>query len=167
MLELQGLVAAYSRYRVARKALLEAMGCSSNRDPLTEFSERLVAILTDGRLAASRVQKAWDVEAPGEKYIQVKYLANTESTWVNEHHIVFPDKKVGLYAIVIFQDLNPESVVMFSRDQLPEVCAELGKRHGNTETTLQFTRRNYETILANQEVFEKLGVRVWTISPLA
>lgn len=67
---------AFDAYARARQKLLETIGVSgSNRDPLAEFSERLVAALLGGELATNRVQRGWDVLADG-RHVQVKYLAN-------------------------------------------------------------------------------------------
>ena len=54
----QGLRIALEHYARGRAELLEAIGVTgSNRDPLAEFSERLVAALLDGELASNRVQR--------------------------------------------------------------------------------------------------------------
>lgn len=52
-----------NRYVEARNALLEELQLKgkSNRDPLSEFSEWLVAVLVKGNSAENRVQKGWDV----------------------------------------------------------------------------------------------------------
>jgi hypothetical protein len=71
------LVSAIERYRTARLAFLNVLGVAiSNRDPLAEFSERLVAALPGGSVADSRTQKGYDVVAPQGERIQVKFLAN-------------------------------------------------------------------------------------------
>jgi hypothetical protein len=98
---------AFERYARGRADLLQAIGVTgSNRDPLAEFSERLVAALLDGELASNRVQRGWDVMAGGRR-VQVKYLANaSDEVWVNEHHIqVTAD--MDDYAIVFFEALLP------------------------------------------------------------
>lgn len=84
------LLRALGEYRNARKNFLETLGCqSSNRDPLSEFAERIVHAILGGELASSRTQKGYAlVTAAGEK-IQVKYLANSGDVWVNEHEIRF------------------------------------------------------------------------------
>jgi hypothetical protein len=62
------LRAAFERYARGRAELLEAIGVSgSNRDPLAEFSERLVAALLEGDVATNRVQRGWDVMAAGRR----------------------------------------------------------------------------------------------------
>jgi hypothetical protein len=49
-------LAALTAYRPARQTSLARIGVpASNRDPLAEFSERLVHALMDGTLASSRV----------------------------------------------------------------------------------------------------------------
>jgi hypothetical protein len=98
---------AFARYAQGRAELLEALGIeSSNRDPLAEFSERIVAALLGGELASNRVQRGWDVMADGH-HVQVKYLANPgNEVWVNEHHIVVT-ADMDDYAIVFFEALLP------------------------------------------------------------
>jgi hypothetical protein len=58
MPDLSRVQAAYQRYMEARNALLDELQLKrrSNRDPLSEFSEWLVAALVDGTLADSPVQ---------------------------------------------------------------------------------------------------------------
>lgn len=48
----------------------------SNRDPLSEFPEQLVAALSEGLTATNQVQTAWDVTDGDGSLVQVKYLAN-------------------------------------------------------------------------------------------
>lgn len=130
---------------------------------MAEFAERLVEGLVSGTHAPSRVQKDWDIEGPDGEKIQVKYLANTGSsagTWVNEHPLVAP-VQADSYALVVYEDLKPVAVVKFTLSRLAEVCARLGKRHGQQDKTLQLTRLNYLTFIENREEFENLGVRVW------
>lgn len=80
------LLAALNAYRIARQALLIRLGLpSSNRDPLAEFSEHLVAALTGGTLATSRVQARYDLVLGDSTTVQVRYLANPAGPWVNEH----------------------------------------------------------------------------------
>lgn len=84
------LLAALALYRAARKSLLATIGVdASNRDPLAEFAEQLVAALFDGTLAPNRVQANWDVRAGEVSLVQVKYLSNPLGTgaWVNEHRV--------------------------------------------------------------------------------
>jgi hypothetical protein len=61
MPDLSRVFAVYQRYIDARNALLDELKLKrlSNRDPLAEFSEWLVAALVDGVLADSPVQKGW------------------------------------------------------------------------------------------------------------
>ena len=59
--------------------ILDVLGIpTSNRDPLAEFSERLVAALLSGALAPNRVQAGYDVTLPVGGTVQVKYLADPE-----------------------------------------------------------------------------------------
>ena len=158
----QELRDAFERYARGRAELLEAIGVtSSNRDPLAEFSERLIAALLGGSLATNRVQPGWDVQA-GERQVQVKYLANGPDAWVNEHHIQVTSEMHD-YAIVFFEALLPVTAIVFSCDRLLEIGAALRKKHPNQNTTLQLTRTNYLQLLAERERFAQLGVRLFDL----
>lgn len=157
------LVQYFQEYRFARLALIERLGCPhSNRDPLAEFSERLVASLSGGRLAESRVQKGHDVVRPDGRKVQVKYLANPNGTWVNEHTVRFT-ADVEDYAVVFFAGLQPAMVLIFRREGCAAVTAALGKRHPGQETTLQLTQRNYEQILRQCDRFTALGMDIFKL----
>lgn len=154
---------AFARYSAGRAELLEALGVKgSNRDPLAEFSERIVAALLDGELASNRVQRGWDVMAAGRR-VQVKYLANaSEEVWVNEHHVqVTAD--MDEYGIVFFEGLLPVSVIIFPTDRLEPIGAALGKKHPNQTTTLQLTRGNYRQLISERDRFAQLGVRTFDL----
>jgi len=159
---LEKVLAAYQKYIDGRNALLDELNLSqrSNRDPLSEFSEWLVAALVDGKLAESRVQKGWDVSTASDEKIQVKYLANPADRWVNEHHIVI-NEYMTAYALVLYEALLPTAVIIFPVTGLQKVGMLLGKKHGNLETTIQFTRQNYHRIKDNPATFAGLGVRLY------
>jgi hypothetical protein len=155
------LVEAMAMYRAARRQFLEALGIpASNRDPLAEFSERLVAELVGGELAASRVEKGYDVIDKNGCKIQMRYLANPAGKWINEHLVKFDDG-VDFYALVIVEALEPVAVIGFPRDGLHAVCHKLGKRHPDQGTTLQLTQHNEKTLLADRAGFRELGIRMW------
>jgi hypothetical protein len=153
----------YGRYVEARNALLAELnlGRNSNRDPLAEFAEWLVAALLAGKLAPSPVQAHWDVEARGVGKVQVKYLANSgNERWVNEHPVRVTDL-MDAYAIVFYESLLPVSVILLPARRLVEVGLALGKRHPDQDTTLQLTRANYVRLIREPGVFRPLGVRTW------
>jgi hypothetical protein len=155
------LIKHFQEYRRARLALLDILGYPhSNRDPLAEFSERLVASLLGGRLAESRVEKGYDVVTPEGRRVQVKYLANPDGTWVNEHTVKFT-ADMDAYAVVFFANLRPATVLIFQRKGCVAVAAALSKHHPAQETTLQLTQRNYEQILRQCDRFAALGVDVF------
>jgi hypothetical protein len=89
--------------------------------------------------------------------VQVKYLANPEGTWVNEHPVDFRGG-CDRYALLIVEALDAKALVVFSREGLAGACSELGKRHPNQDPTLQFTRANYQAIATRPERFEPFGV---------
>jgi len=154
------LLSQFQIYSKSRSQFLEQLNLSKScRDPLAEFSEILVGKLLNATLADSRVQKGYDLIKPNQRLVQVKYLCNPSKNWINEHPIKFPDS-VDEYALVIFVFLQLESVLVFQRETLGQVCSLLGKIHPNQDTTLQFTRRNYETILSEESEFEKLGLEI-------
>mgnify|MGYP001488444613 CR=1 FL=1 len=156
--ETQKLVGALATYRQARVRFLEALGCSSNRDPLAEFSERLVATWLGGSLAESRVQKDWDVRLGDGHTVQVRYLANPADRWDNEHHVRFTDQ-LDWYALAVFEAFELVAVVCLPRHAMPTVCQRLGKRHPDQSTSLQLTRANFRRLLAERPTFERLGLR--------
>jgi hypothetical protein len=157
---LDQLNAALDTYRPARQTMLSVLGLgASNRDPLAEWSEHLVNALTGGTLAESRVQAAYDLTTPDGLTVQVRYLANPSTNWVNEHHVrTLPG--ADRYALVLFEAFTVTGVVMFPPD-LTTVGAALGKRHGNQDLTLQFTRSNWWAIRDDPDRFRRLGVTVW------
>lgn len=160
MPDLKHVLSVYQRYVEARNTLLYELNRQSNRDPLSEFSEWLVAALIGGRLADSRVQKDWDVQGLDGEKIQVKYLANPADKWVNEHQ-VHVTEGMDHYAIVIFESLLPQAVVILPARNLTAVGTALNKRHGDLDTTLQFTQANYRKICADVNKFKTLGVQLY------
>lgn len=155
------LLSALDAYRVARQALLSALGLPvSNRDPLAEFSEHLVAALAGGVLASSRVQAGHDLVLGEGAKVQVRYLANPAGVWVNEH-LVHRIAGVDWYALVLFEAFTVVGVLIFPMGELGSICQALGKRHPRQEDALQFTRRNWWTIRDAPDRFRSLGVRLW------
>ncbi len=107
----------------------------SNRDPVPEVAEHLVADILGGTLAPSRVQAAWDVETPAGK-VQVRTLSNTGAdAWINEH-VVRSAPSVDRYAPVILEDLAVSAVLVVPAD-LTRVGAHLGEHHGVSTTAEQ------------------------------
>ncbi|MEU6654785.1 hypothetical protein ABZ904_36575 [Streptomyces sp. NPDC046900] len=157
---LSGLLSALDSYRLARQTLLGTLGLGqSNRDPLAEFAEHLVAALWQGRLAESRVQANYDLISADGEYVQVKYLANPLSSWPNEH-TVRSIPGVGWYVLVVYEAFAVTGVLAFPPD-LTEICSALGKRHPDQATSLQLTRRNWWTIRDNADAYRQLGMRIW------
>jgi hypothetical protein len=91
--------------------------------------------------------------------VQVRYLANPGTTWVNEHHVQ-TSADADSYALVLFEAFEPVGVLMFPA-QLSAICAALGKRHGNQDTSVQFTRRNWWALRDDPDRFRDLGMQVW------
>ena len=166
MSDLHELLEALSLYRAARHALLTKVGVPlSNRDPLAEFAEVLVATLVGGTLATSRVQAGWDLETPDGTRYQVKYLANAIDSGVNEH-CIRSRPGVDWYALVMIEDFTVAGVVAFPPD-LTNVGAALGKKHPRQDVELQFTRVNWLAIRNHPEQFRELGVQIWLPADLA
>jgi len=154
------LLSEYRTYAFARGRFLNELGrATSCRDPLSEFSEVLVARLLGARIAASRVQEGYDLIRRDGRHVQVRSLANAGENWTNEHHVKFAEG-VDDYALVIFMSLQVRSVMIFRRDTISHVCAELKKRHSCQEATLQLTKRNYVRIVQEIAKFRALGVEV-------
>lgn len=155
-------------YRDARRTFLDALGCPvSNRDPLAEFAERLTAAVLGGELAASRVQKGYDLTTESGERVQVRYVANPSERWVNGHPIDFRGDGCDLYALLVVEDLDPKALLVFSKEGLPAVCAKLGKHHANAGVTLDLYQANYKTLMAAPSDFESHGVRVIDVSRLS
>ena len=157
---------AFQRYARGRQELLEAIGVDgSNRDPLSEFSERLAAALLDGELASNRVQRGWDLTTTARRRVQVKYLANPAEEWINGIAITFGpgEDEPDDFAIVFFEALLPVSVMVFPRERLGAICTRLRKRHPNQENSLQLTRANFRQLLTDRDAFAALGVRVFDL----
>ncbi len=151
----------WKSYREARKTLLAVVGCpDSNRDPLAEFSEQLVAALIGGRLPISRVQKDYDIIGSDGQYVQVRYVANPKGSWVNGHDVVFEGVTTH-YAVVVIEDLRPVTAIIFPKDAIAETSGVLGKRHKNHDSMISLTQANVRKILAEHGRFEALGLGVY------
>ena len=154
------LLKFYENYRTNRLYLLKKIEIpDSCRDPLSEFSEVLVATILKATPAKSRVQKGYDLEtAEGEK-IEVKYLSNPKK-WINWHKIIL-NNIWDKYALVYYEELSPKGVFIFPKQGLEKICRALGKRHGKTDRELQFTKNNYRDLSENPDKFRKLGVQIF------
>lgn len=154
------LCAALDTYRPARQRMLAVLGLGvSNRDPLAEWAEHLVAALTGGVLASSRVQAAYDLTTPNGLRMQIRYLANPGVAWVNEHHVRnLPG--ADRYALVLFEAFTATAVLIFPPD-LTAIGAAMGKRHPHQGETLQFTRRNWWSVREDPDRYRELGMTVW------
>ena len=155
------LLQALSEYATARRRLLEVLGLpTSNRDPIPEVAEQLVAGLLGGTVAESRVQPGWDVQTPEGK-VQVRTLSNTSADRWNNEHLVRITHGVDRYALVVLEDFTISAVLVFPAD-LTAVGALLGKRHGAQGTSLQFTRRDFRHLVKDRSAARTAGVMVWT-----
>jgi hypothetical protein len=155
------LLAALRTYRAARDEFLALLGCAeSNRDPFSEFAERVALAALGGTLAASRTQKGWDFMDFDERRVQVRYLANPLGPWVNGHVVDFRGGGCDRYALVIFEALDAQSLIVFDHAHLTDVGRALGKRHAGQEDTLQLGQANYLAIVAAPARFADLGVEV-------
>ncbi len=75
---------------------------------------------------------------PDGATVQVRYLANSGPTWVNEHRA----SRIGgvvLYALVIFEAFVAVGVLVFPSDELGPICAALGKRYPHQDSQLLLT----------------------------
>ena len=138
---------SYSKER--RRFLKSISWTDSNRDPFSVASEIIVRHLLGGELARNQVQKGWDlIDATGRK-VQVKYLANAGEKWTNEHHVKFPDG-VDIFALVVFEQHAPRSILLFNKAHIAMLCDRLGKRHKNQDSEIQFTQVNYRSVLEEE-----------------
>src|SRR5262245_4827864 len=130
------LLEALSAYRPARERLIGALGLpESNRDPLAEFSEHLVAAIMGGSLASGRVQAGWDLELADGALAQVRYLANPRDRWVNEHSVRrIPG--VTWYVLVLFEAFQVAGILAFP-NRLGLIGVALKKRHPEQDHRLE------------------------------
>ena len=155
------LLKAIRRYGAARREFLAAIGSpESNRDPLAEFAERIAFAALGGTMAASRVQKGWDFTDHAGGRVQVRYLSNPAGPWINGHVIDFRGGGCDRYALVIFEGLEPQALLVFGAEYLEKVCSALRKRHPDSAHTLQLTQANYEALRADPAYIEACGVGV-------
>ena len=158
--ELRQLLNAFNKYRDARINLLTQLRLpDSCRDPLSEFSEALVAAVLRAQLAENRVQEGFDMITPTGERVEVKYLSNPSTEWRNWHTIKFTPLR-DKYALVYYEDLSPKAIFVFPRQGLQEICQALGKRHDRQETELQFTKNNYRDLTKSPERFQRLGMQI-------
>jgi hypothetical protein len=92
--------------------------------------------------------------------IQVRYLANPEGAWVNEHE-VRQISGVEWYALVLFEAFAVVGVLAIPTDRLALIGRALGKRHPSQHEMLQFTRRNWRAMRDSPNEFRALGLLVW------
>jgi hypothetical protein len=102
----------------------------------------------------------WDVRGPDDERIQVKYLANPVGRWVNEHEIRV-NERMDSYAIVIYEALLPQAVIVFPKYNLEVVGAPLGKRSSNLDIGFWFTQANYRHVCNEIAIFNTLGIRLY------
>jgi hypothetical protein len=107
-----------------------------------------------GQLAENQVQAGWDLIDENNRKVQVKYLANTREIWANGHDVKFPNG-VDLFALVVFEQHAPQSVLVFNRAHIGLLCRRLNKRHGNQDSGIQFTQANYRAVLKDAENMEQ------------
>lgn len=151
-------------YAEARRVFLSHIGCEGScRDPLAEFSEWIVNKELNGKLAESRTQKGYDLVRPDGRRVQVKYLSNPSSSWINGHRVLFTED-MDQYAIVFYEAMALTAIVIFCRETIGDVCRELGKRHPDQNRCLDVYKKNLDAILSDPERFEELGVEVYVPS---
>ena len=123
------IVSLLPRYVDARQSLLRAVGATnSNRDPLSELAETVVAQLLDGVPAKNRVNKGWDLKRSDERTVEVKYVANGSGSWINGHDIRFLAGR-DEHALVLIVDLVPQVLLVFDQASATRCYEGLNKRH--------------------------------------
>lgn len=157
---LSQLFVAANEYGRSRQAFLDILDCSSScRDPFAELSEELVLAWLGGELASSRVERGYDLTTPNGRRVQVKYLANPDAIKrINEHCVIFPEEADD-YALCIYDGLQFNFAIVFPRESLAAVAAELKKRHGNTDRRLDVTVGVLNAIRNEPDRFLRYGVR--------
>ena len=94
------------------------------------------------------------------RLVQVRYLSNPADHWRNEHNIHF-SQGLDDSGLRIFEKLALQSVLVFPKETYEKVAKLLGKRHGKQDTSIQFTRKNYLTILEEPSKFTYLNVEIF------
>ena len=84
---------------------------------------------------------------------------------MNEHLVDLRCETTDRYALVLYEALAPQAVLVFERASLGAVCARLGKRHPDQYLVLALTQRNYRQLLAEADAFAAVGVTVWRVPP--
>ena len=157
----------FNGYVSARQSLLSAIGRGkSNRDPLAEWTEWLAENVMHGTRASNPVQADYDIELADGTRVQTKYLANpSRGDWINWRYIAFSDNSealhVDLYALLVVLDLRPAHLLVFHRNELAKLYDKLGKRHAGRGDRINFTKRDYHTILCRQVEFRGMVDVVW------
>jgi hypothetical protein len=108
--------------------LIAVRATGSNRDPLSELTETIVAQLLDGVPAKSRVNKGWDLQRTDGRTVEVKYVANGSNLWINGHDIRFPAGR-DEHALVVIVDLVPQVLLVFDQASATQCYEGLNKNH--------------------------------------
>ncbi len=141
------IVSLLPRYVDARQSLLRAVGATnSNRDPLSELAETVVAQLLDGVPAKNRVNKGWDLKRSDERTVEVKYVANGSGSWINGHDIRFPAGR-DEHALVLIVDLVPQVLLVFDQASATRCYEGLKKYHD---------RHDDQRLLITPEMLKKI-----------
>ncbi len=141
------IVSSLQPYVDARQSLLRAVGATgSNRDPLSELTETVVAQLLDGVPAKSRVNKGWDLQRSDGRTVEVKYVANGSYSWINGHDIRFPAGR-DEHALVLIVDLVPQVLLVFDQASATRCYEGLKKYHD---------RHDDQRLLITPEMLKKI-----------
>lgn len=155
------LLTALADYREARLRLLQLIEVPvSNRDPLAEFSERLVAAVWGGTCSPFRNQPGWDVRLPDGTTVQVKYLTNDASgRWQNIHEVRLVN--ADAYAVVMIENFTVVGIAMFPCNAFQLIGKALGKRGSlGLDQGWDLTRTVWLRFRDEPETFRPLGVQV-------
>jgi hypothetical protein len=159
----KNIIAAFEAYRASRIRLMALLGpADSQRDPLTEFGEWLVARLVGGRLAESRTQPGHDVIGPTRERIQVRTLSNPARYDRNSVIVEFKEG-VDRFAVVFYEDFRPQVVTIFRTGSFRELNRILGNRptKADPEVKLSLSLRHVVIFRTNPEMFATRGVSVY------
>ena len=114
---MEELIAIWNNYIVARQLLMDNQIIRTFNNPVEDFSEWLVANMTNGKLAVNVNQRDYDVET-NDKCIQVKSIAKAPNN-TNGYIVTTKDRENQLathYAFVFFDNYVPTNIYLVSAD---------------------------------------------------
>ena len=158
------LKAWYREYLDATDRLLRNLNSyGSQKDPIPEIAEQIIAAAKQGTLADSPVQPDWDVRLPDGKTIQVRSLRNTSlDRWTNEHTMV-DTGGFDYYALVVFINRKPKYYLWVPMVHFAEL-KKLWNARGKIEDEVGVTSLRMRQVMKDDGKFNSIGVYIHQIN---